>query len=86
MIGGMEHSCSEERLSELGLPSLDKGRLQGDLIAAFQYSKEFYRKDEDELFYKACFDATRGNNFKVKEGRFRLDRSKKLCIMRLVKH
>lgn len=69
MIRGMEHTCSEERLSELRLPSLGKGGLQGDLIAAFQYSKKFYRKDEDKLFYRACCDATRGNSLKVKEGR-----------------
>lgn len=65
MIRGMEHVCSEERLSELRLPSLGKGRLQ----AAFQYSKKFYRKDEDRLFYRACRDATRGSSLKVKEGR-----------------
>lgn len=84
MIGGMEHTCSEERPSEVGWPSLDKGRLQEDLIAAFQYS--IYRKDEDKLFYRACCDATRGNNFKVKESGFRLDGRKELFIMKLVKH
>lgn len=65
------------------MPSLDKGRLQRDLIAAFQYS--IYRKDEEKLFYRACWDATRGNNFKVKENRFRLDSRKELFIKRLMK-
>ncbi|KAK4832505.1 hypothetical protein QYF61_023570 [Mycteria americana] len=61
MIRGMEHLFYEERLRKLGLFSLEKRRLQGDLIAAFQYLKGAYKKDGDKLFSRACCDRTRAS-------------------------
>jgi len=82
----MEHLPSEDRLRELGLFSLKKRRLQGDLKVAFQYLKGSYRKERARLFIRVCGDRTMGNGFKPKEGRFRLDIRKKPFTVRVVRH
>jgi len=70
----------------MGLFSLQKRRVQEDLIVAFQCLKGSYNKDWDKPFSRACCDRTRGNGFKLKGGRFRLDIKKKFFTMRVMKH
>ncbi|KAK4819419.1 hypothetical protein QYF61_003690 [Mycteria americana] len=86
MIRGLEQLSYEDRLRELGLFSLEKRRLWGHLIAAFQYLKGAYKKAGEGLSIRACSDRTRGNGFKRKEGRFRLDTRKKFFTRRVTKH
>jgi len=56
--------------------------LWGDLTAAFQYLKGACKKAGEGLFARAYSDRTRGNAFKLKEGKFRLDKRKKFFTLR----
>jgi len=59
MIRGLEALCCEERLRELGLFILEKRRLWGDFIAAFQNLKGPTSKPERDFFTRSWSDRTR---------------------------
>jgi len=86
IIKRLEYLPYEDRLRELQLFSMEMRRLHGDLIAAFQYLRGAYRKAGEGLFTRADSDRTRGNGFKLEEGRFRLDIRKKFFTVRVMRH
>jgi len=59
---------------------------QGELIVDFQYLKGAYKQKEERLFMKVDSDRTRGNGFKLRKGRFRLDMRRKIFTQRVVTH
>jgi len=55
-------------------------------MATFQYLKGSYRKKGDRLFSSVSCDRRERSDFKLKDGRLRLDVRKKSFTLRLVKH
>ena len=73
-VGG----CFPPGVSHLrGVVLLEKRRFRGGLRAAFWYPKGC-KKGGDRIFSGACCDLARGNGFRLKEGRCRLGKRKKL--------
>ena len=66
MLRELEHFY-EERLRKLGLFSLEKRRLWGDLIETFHWSylKGAHKKERDLHFIQSDSDRAKGNDFKL---------------------
>ena len=73
MLRGLQHLSYKDRLRELGLFSLEKRRLWGDLSAAFPYLKGDYKQEGSQLFTRDDDGRTSGKCLKLMEERFKLD-------------
>ena len=74
----------EERLSRLGLYSLEFRRMRGDLIETYKIMKGIDRIDAGRLFPLVGESRTRGHSLKIRGSRFRTELRRNFFTQRVV--
>ncbi|CAJ0964370.1 unnamed protein product [Ranitomeya imitator] len=84
VVSGLQTMSYEERLKDLGMFSLQKRRLIGDIIAVYKYLRGCHSVEGSSLFSFAHGN-TRSNGMKLKGRRYRLDIRKNFLTVRVTK-
>ena len=71
MLQGLDGLSYKERLDRLGLFSLVRRRLRGDLIEVYKIMRGIDKVDSQYLFPKVGESKTRGHRFKVRGERYK---------------
>ena len=74
----------DERLSRLGLYSLEFRRMRGDLIETYKIMKGIDRVDAGRLFPLVGESSTRGHSLKIRGSRFRTELRRNFFTQRVV--
>ena len=80
MLPGMEGISYEEKL---GLFSLERRRVRGDLIEVYKIMRGMDRVDSQMLFPRVEEGITRGHRFKVRGARFKGDSLAMRCMRQI---